>query len=72
VALSDDPADRAASRSGRRLDRHRQPAVAALHAQNVQPVEGTASGTFNDPNYDLAMYMLLKDVKRTLRDGGLL
>jgi GNAT superfamily N-acetyltransferase len=28
--------------------------------------------TFNDPNYDLAMYTLMKDVRRTLRDGGLL
>jgi GNAT superfamily N-acetyltransferase len=27
---------------------------------------------FNDPNYDLAMYTLMKDVRRTLRDGGLM
>ncbi|MDQ6949110.1 MAG: hypothetical protein M3256_23335 [Actinomycetota bacterium] len=27
---------------------------------------------FIDPNYDLAMYTLMKDVRRTLRDGGLM
>jgi GNAT superfamily N-acetyltransferase len=27
---------------------------------------------FVDPNYDLAMYILMKDVRRTLRDGGLM
>jgi len=27
---------------------------------------------FNDPNYDLAMYTLMKDIRRTLRDSGLM
>lgn len=28
--------------------------------------------TFTDPHYELSMYTLMKDVRRTLRDGGLM